>query len=119
MFAGKSSSIRQFQAATPVWCRTEAGGLGNNVAYAVQWAGANRKLLSGEVPTYPSGVNIPHRSIESARTADGTVRSVAPAQKGIRVLKRCDQQVKLWNFEPLQFSNTDGTRMFHHLQHSR
>ncbi|MFA6456857.1 MAG: TonB family protein [Bacteroidota bacterium] len=102
--AGKSSSTSTIQAATPFGAGTEAGGLGNNVAYAVQWAGGgNRKLLSGEVPTYPSGVNISAQIKLKVRVEpDGTVRSVAPAQKGdTRLENAAISKVKLWKFEPL------------------
>ncbi|MFA6470096.1 MAG: energy transducer TonB [Bacteroidota bacterium] len=101
---GKSSSTSNIQAATPFGAGSDAGGLGNNVAYAVQWAGGgNRKLLNGDVPVYPAGVNISAQIKLKVRVQpDGIVRSVAPAQKGdTRLENAAISKVKLWKFEPL------------------
>ncbi len=101
---GKSSSTSTIQAATPFGSGNEAGGLGSNVAFAVQWSGGgNRKLLSGDMPVYPPGVNISAQIKLVAKVQpDGTVRTVAPAQKGdTRLENAAMSKVKLWKFEPL------------------
>lgn len=102
--AGKSSGSTTMQVATPFGSGTEAGGLGNNIAYSVQWAGGgNRKLLAGAMPTYPPGVNVSAQiKLQVAVQPDGTVRSAAPAQKGdTRLENAAISKVKLWKFEPL------------------
>ncbi|MFA5831942.1 MAG: energy transducer TonB [Bacteroidota bacterium] len=102
--AGKSTSTSNMKVATPFGVGNEAGGLGDNVAYAVQWAGGgNRKLLSGDAPAYPPNVNISAQIKLRVRVQpDGTVRSVTPAQKGDTRLENVTiSKVKLWKFEPL------------------
>lgn len=102
---GKTSSTSNVQVATPFGSGNESGGFGSNIAMAVQWAGGgNRKLLSGEMPAYPPSVNISAQIKLNARVQpDGTVRSVAPAQKGdTRLENAAMSKVKLWKFEPLQ-----------------
>lgn len=101
---GKSTSSSNSQVATPFGAGNEAGGLGNAAAYSVQWAGGgNRKLLTGDMPLYPSGVNISAQiKLKVAVQPDGTVRSAAPAQKGdTRLENAAISKVKLWKFEPL------------------
>ncbi len=101
---GKSASNTNSQVATPFGAGTEPGGLGSNVAYAVQWAGGgNRKLLSGDVPGYPAGVNVSAQiKLKVTVQPDGTVRSASPAQKGeTRLENAAISKVKLWKFEPL------------------
>lgn len=101
---GKSTSTSTIQAATPMGAGSEAGGLGSNVAFALQWAGGgNRKLLNGDMPVYPPGVNISAQIKLRVRVQpDGIVRSVAPAQKGdTRLENAAMSKVKLWKFEPL------------------
>jgi TonB family protein len=102
--AGKSSNTSNMKVATPFGAGNEAGGLGDNVAFAVQWAGGgNRKLLNGDMPVYPPGVNISAQIKLKVRVQpDGTVRSAAPAQKGdTRLENAAMSKVKLWKFEPL------------------
>ncbi len=101
---GKSSSNSTMQVATPFGAGTEAGGLGNNVAFSFQWAGGgNRKLLTGDMPTYPPGVNVSAQiKLKVTVQPDGTVRSAAPVQKGdTRLENAAMSKVKLWKFEPL------------------
>jgi len=102
--AGKSSSTSNMQVATPFGSGTETGGLGNNIAYSVQWAGGgNRKLLTGDMPSYPQGVNVSAQiKLKVIVQPDGGVRSAAPAQKGdTRLENAAINKVKLWKFEPL------------------
>ena len=102
--AGKSSNTSNVKVATPFGAGNTGGGLGDNVAYAVQWAGGgNRKLLSGEIPLFPSGVNVSAQIKLRVRVQpDGTVRSAAPAQKGdTRLENAALSKVKLWKFEQL------------------
>jgi outer membrane biosynthesis protein TonB len=102
--AGKSSSSSNMQVATPFGTGSEAGGLGSNIAYSLQWAGGgNRKLLRGDMPTYPSGVNVSAQiKLKVAVQPDGTVRSATPAQKGdTRLENAAISKVKLWKFEQL------------------
>ncbi len=102
--AGKSTSSSTMQVATPFGAGTDAGGLGKNVAFAMQWAGGgNRKLLSGDVPSYPAGVNVGAQiKLKVTVQPDGTVRFASPAQKGnTRLENAAISKVKLWKFEPL------------------
>lgn len=101
---GKSQSTSSAQVATPFGSGNEAGGLGDNTTVTYQWAGGgNRKLLSGEKPTYPPGVNISAQiKLRVSVLPDGSVRSAAPAQKGdTRLENAALSKVKLWKFEPL------------------
>lgn len=84
-------------------------GIGDNVSFGVAWVnGGNRKLLGGDVPTYPNGVNVTAQIKLRVRVMpDGTVRSVAPAQKGdTRLENAAISKVKLWRFEPLSGAQT-------------
>ncbi len=79
-------------------------GIGDNVSFGVQWVnGPNRKLISGDAPVYPSGVNISAQiKLRVFVLADGSVRSATPAQKGdTRLENSAINKVKLWRFEPL------------------
>ncbi len=101
---GKSASTSNVQVATPFGAGTDAGGLGSNVAVAIQWAGGgNRKLLAGEVPAYPPGVNVSAQiKLKVIVLPDGTVKFAAPVQKGeTRLENAAINKVKLWQFEPL------------------
>ena len=102
--AGKSSSLSTMQVATPFGTGTEAGGLGSTIAYSVQWAGGgNRKLITGEMPVYPPGVNVSAQiKLKVTVQPDGNVHSATPAQKGdTRLENAAMSKVKLWKFEPL------------------
>jgi TonB family protein len=108
---GKSTGTSNVQSAMPFGAGERGGGLGSNVAYAVQWAGGgSRKLLSGDVPGYPAGVNVSAQIKLRVRVSpDGSVRSVAPAQKGdTRLENAAISKVKLWRFEPLLSSQTQS-----------
>jgi outer membrane biosynthesis protein TonB len=108
---GKSAGTSNVQSAMPFGAGEQGGGLGKNVGYVFEWAGGgNRKLLSGDVPVYPPGVNISAQIKLRVRVMpDGTVRSVAPAQKGDTRLENTSiSKVKLWRFEPLLSSQTQS-----------
>jgi outer membrane biosynthesis protein TonB len=101
---GKSTSRSNVAVATPFGSAGESGGLGSNVAFSMQWAGGgNRKLLAGDVPTYPAGVNISAQiKLRVIVLPNGAVKSAAPAQKGeTRLENAALAKVKLWKFEPL------------------
>jgi len=101
---GKSSSRSATQVAVPFGSGTDAGGVGEHVSMMVQWSGGgSRKLLAGDMPSYPSGVNISAQiKLKVVVLPDGSVKSVAPAQKGnTRLENAAIAKVKLWQFEPL------------------
>lgn len=101
---GRSSASANMQVATPFGSGSEAGGLGNNIAYSVQWAGGgSRKLIIGEMPSYPPGVNVSAQiKLKVTVQPDGIVRSASPGQKGdTRLENAAISKVKLWKFEPL------------------
>lgn len=102
--AGKTTSRSNAQVTVPFGSGTDAGGLGENISMVVQWAGGgSRKLLVGDMPTYPSGVNISAQiKLKVTVLPDGSVKSAAPAQKGdTRLENAAIAKVKLWQFEPL------------------
>jgi TonB family protein len=102
---GKSNSMSSVSVAAPFGKGTDRGGSGTNIAFAIQWAGGgNRKLVEGDMPVYPPGVNIQAQiKIKVTVLPDGTVRSAQPAQKGdTRLENAALAKVKFWQFEPLQ-----------------
>jgi TonB family protein len=102
--AGKSTSRSNTQVAVPFGSGTDAGGFGDNISMVVQWAGGgSRKLLAGDMPSYPPGVNISAQiKLKVTVLPDGSVKSAAPAQKGdTRLENAAIAKVKLWQFEPL------------------
>ncbi len=108
---GRSQGTTNVQSASTVGAGSRTGGAGSNVGYAVQWSGGgNRKLLSGDVPGYPPGVNVAAQIKLRVRVLpDGSVRSVAPAQKGdTRLENAAIGKVKLWKFEPLLSSQVQA-----------
>lgn len=101
---GKSTSTSNAQVAAPLGTGTENGGLGSNIAFAIQWAGGgNRKLLVGDMPVYPQGVNVQAQiKLKVFVLPDGSVRAAQPAQKGdTRLENAALGKVKFWQFEPL------------------
>ncbi|MCK9410029.1 MAG: hypothetical protein WCX28_03540 [Bacteriovoracaceae bacterium] len=108
---GKSSGTSNTQLAMPFGAGERGGGLGNNVGYVFEWAGGgNRKLLSGDVPAYPPGVNVSAQIKLKVRVSpNGSIRSIAPTQKGdTRLENTAINKVKLWKFEPLSASQTQA-----------
>lgn len=101
---GRSTGTTSQKVTTPFGSGNENGGLGENIAFAVQWAGGgNRKLMEGKPPAYPPGVNVSAQIKLRVRVQpDGSVRSVSPAQKGdTRLENAAIGRVKMWKFEPL------------------
>ena len=101
---GKSTSFSDATVSTPFGAGAEDGALGNNTAFVLQWAGGgNRKLIGGDMPTYPSGVNQEVQiKLRVVVLPNGTVRSVSPAQKGeTRLENAAIAKVRFWKFEPL------------------
>jgi outer membrane biosynthesis protein TonB len=79
-------------------------GIGDNVSFGFQWSnGGNRKLVSGDMPVYPSGVDVAAQiKLRVVVSSDGSVRSATPAQKGdTRLENAAISKVKLWKFESL------------------
>ncbi len=104
---GKSTSESNSQIATPFGAGNDAGGIGSNVSFAIQWTdGGNRKLLVGDMPSYPPGVNISAQiKLRVVVQADGNIRLAQPAQKGeTRLENAAINKVRLWRFEPLASS---------------
>ena len=83
-------------------------GVGNSVSVSMQWNdGGSRKKISGNLPTYPPGVNVETQiRIETVVQPDGSVKSLKPAQKGNTKLEEAAmKEVRLWMFEPLRQSS--------------
>lgn len=70
----------------------------------VDWAdGISRRLISGEMPVYPPGVNVEALiRVETVVEPGGRVKSVRPILKGNPMLEEeAMRKVLLWRFEPL------------------
>ncbi len=79
-------------------------GIGDGISFGIQWAnGVSRKLISGNLPAYPSGVEISAQiKLKVTVFPDGRVKSAVPAQKGETKLENAAiSNVKFWQFEPL------------------
>jgi TonB family protein len=75
----------------------------------IEWGGGgNRTVLFKKLPKYPPGVNTQAQiRIRFTVTADGTVRSMYPLQKGDPMLERSAMDaLRQWRFNPLK-SNTE------------
>jgi len=88
-----------------------SGGVGEGtekgVAFSIQWTqGGTRRKISGDLPKYPSGVNVEAQiKILAVVMPDGSVRSAQPAQKANTKLEDAAmKEVRLWKFEPLRSS---------------
>ena len=88
-----------------------AGGVGSsiasNISYNIQWTGgARRDLVSGDLPKYPSGVNIDAQiRLRVVVQPRGTIKSVQPVRKGNTQLENAAiEQVRTWRFQSLQHS---------------
>jgi len=101
---GSSASRSTNTVAAPFGAEGGGGGTGNSVGYSLQWSsGGNRALLSGDVPSYPPGVNVSAQiKLRVIVLPNGSVKAAAPAQKGeTRLENAAIAKVKLWKFEPL------------------
>ena len=88
-----------------------AGGVGSsiasNISYNIQWTGgARRDLVSGDLPKYPSGVNVDAQiRLRVVVQPRGTIKSVQPVRKGNTQLENAAiQEVRSWRFQSLQQS---------------
>jgi TonB family protein len=75
----------------------------------IEWGGGgNRTVLYKKLPKYPAGVNTQAQiRIRFTVTADGTVRTMFPMQKGDPLLERAAMDaLRQWRFNPLK-SNTE------------
>ena len=74
------------------------------MAYSMLWGdGGKRRLLVGDLPVYPDGVNVEAQiRIEAVVMPGGKVKSMRPVQKGnTRLEESAMSEVKDWVFEPL------------------
>lgn len=82
-------------------------GVEKGVSFSIQWAqGGARRKISGDLPTYPKGVNVQAQiKILAVVLPDGSVRSTQPAQKANTDLEEAAmKEVRFWKFEPLRSS---------------
>lgn len=96
------------EVADPRAAGVAGSGIGNSVSVSMQWSdGGSRKKISGNLPTYPPGVNVETQiRIETVVQPDGSVKSLKPAQKGNTKLEEAAmKEVRLWMFEPLRASS--------------
>jgi TonB family protein len=78
--------------------------IGRAAGYSLQWAGGGtRNKISGDLPTYPQGVNVEAQvRIEAVVAVDGSVKSLHPIQKANEKLDDAAMtKVRFWKFEPL------------------
>ena len=77
---------------------------GSGVGYAIQWGGGGkRKLLEGNAPKYPAGVNQRAQiKLKVVVLPNGIVKSAQPIQKANTKLENAAlKEVRLWKFEAL------------------
>lgn len=82
-------------------------GLFESIGYAIQWAGGGtRQKISGDLPTYPEGVNVEAQiRLQGVVAPDGSVKSVHPIQKAhVRLEEAALKEVRFWKFEPLDIT---------------
>jgi hypothetical protein len=80
-------------------------GIGADISYSLQWSGGGfRKLLRGDLPAYPEGVNVEAQiKIQAVIMPNGSVKSLQPMQKGNTKLENAAmEKVCFWKFEPLK-----------------
>ncbi|MCZ6776246.1 MAG: energy transducer TonB [Ignavibacteria bacterium] len=81
--------------------------VGKSVSLSMQWSGGGtRNKISGNLPTYPPGVNVEAQiKIEAVVLPDGNIKSLKPAQKANTMLEEAAMsEIRLWKFEPLRKS---------------
>ncbi len=102
--AGRGS-FRTANVSAPIGYGSVGNSIGDNVSYAIQWTGGgNRGLLKGDLPKYPSGVNLNAQiKLRVVVQPRGTIKSVQPLRKGdTRLENAAIKEVRSWRFEPLQ-----------------
>lgn len=78
--------------------------IGRATGFSIQWAGGGtRNKISGDLPTYPEGVNLEAQvRLQAVVAADGSVKSLHPTQKAHEKLEEAAMRdVRFWRFEPL------------------
>ncbi|MEK6570636.1 MAG: energy transducer TonB [Bacteroidota bacterium] len=86
---------------------TVGADIGRATGYSIQWAGGGtRKKISGDLPTYPEGVNLEAQiRLQAVVAVDGSVKSLHPIQKAHEKLEEAAiKEVRFWKFEPLSIS---------------
>jgi len=81
------------------------GDVDRGVAFSIQWmGGGTRKRVSGELPEYPTGVNVEAQiKIQAVVQPDGSIKTVQPVQKAnTRLEDAAMRAVRQWKFEPLR-----------------
>ena len=82
----------------------EGSEVGKSVGFSMQWSdGGDRRLVSGDLPAYPEGVNVEAQiKIEAVVLPGGKVKSLKPIQKAnTRLEDAAVSEVRHWVFEPL------------------
>ncbi len=75
-----------------------------DISFALEWVGdITRRKISGELPEYPSGVNVEAViRLRATVLADGSIKTVRPVQRGnARLEEAALASVRYWRFEPL------------------
>jgi TonB family protein len=106
-FATTGSGDQTGRIAEPSPTGNVGSDISPSVSVSMTWSdGGLRSKLSGEMPTYPAGVNVETQiRIETVVAPDGSVKSLKPAQKGnTRLEDAAMRAVRLWKFEPLRQS---------------
>ena len=78
--------------------------IGQTIGYSIQWVGGGtRQKISGDLPTYPEGVNLEAQiRLQAVVTPEGTVKSVHPIQKAhVKFEEAGMNEVRFWKFERL------------------
>jgi outer membrane biosynthesis protein TonB len=78
--------------------------IGRAAGYSLQWAGGGtREKISGDLPTYPEGVNVEAQvKLQAVVAVDGSVKSLHPIQKANERLEDAAMnKVRFWKFEAL------------------
>ncbi len=105
IIAGENTTGARNVAAAPYGSSGGGNGSGDRISFQVQWSdGGNRKLLYGEPPSYPAGVNVQAQiKLQLVVLVNGSVKFAQPVQKGnTRLENAALRRVRLWKFEPLQ-----------------
>lgn len=83
------------------------GDVDSGQLLSIQWKeGGTRRKISGDLPKYPSGVNVEAQvKILATVIPDGSVKFVQPAQKAnTRLEDVAMAEIRYWRFEPLKSS---------------
>jgi outer membrane biosynthesis protein TonB len=102
--AGTGSFEGSGKVTGPSGVRTEASSAGKEIGYSVQWSGGGtRKLLTGNLPSYPENANVEAQiKLEAVVLPGGKVKSLKPVQKANTKLEEAAlREVRHWIFEPL------------------